>query len=94
MHSREDFVRALQLKLEEWNMEIDLLSEKAGIVRADLRDEYQKQIESLKEKRESAQQKITELNEAGESAWNDLKAGVELAWSALSEAIDSAKSRF
>lgn len=94
MHKRDEYVRALQLKLEEWNMEIDLLSEKAGRLAADAKNEYQEQIAALQEKRETARLKIEEIHHAGEGAWEDLKSGVELAWSALSEAIDSARSRF
>ncbi len=94
MRTRDEYVRTLQLKLEEWNMEIDLLSEKAGKLAADAKNEYQEQIETLQEKQEAARQKIEEINLAGESAWEDMKAGVELAWSALAEAMDSARSRF
>jgi uncharacterized coiled-coil DUF342 family protein len=84
----------MQAKLEEWNVEIDILTAKAGKVSDDVRKEYNEQIESLKAKQISVRQKIEELQQSGESAWEDLKSGFELAWTAMGEAIDSARSRF
>ena len=94
MSTREEYIRKMQAKLEEWNREIDTLTAKAGEVTADVRHEYNEQIESLKAKQEAARQKIEELQHAGESAWEDMKAGIELAWNAIGEAIDSARDRF
>jgi uncharacterized coiled-coil DUF342 family protein len=94
MSNRDEYIRKMQAKLEEWNAEIDTLTAKAGKVTADVRNEYNEQIESLKTKQEAAKQKIEELQQAGDSAWGDLKSGIELAWTAMGEAIDSARSRF
>lgn len=94
MKSREEYIRTMQAKLEEWNAEIDILSAKADDVTADVRKEYSEQIASLKAKQASARQKIEELQHAGESALGDMKSGIELALTAMGEAIDSARSRF
>ena len=94
MKSRDEYVRKMQAKLDEWNDEIDILTAKAGGVSADVKKEYSEQIESLKVKQAAARQKIEELQQAGESAWEDVKSGIELAWSAMGEAINSARSRF
>jgi uncharacterized coiled-coil DUF342 family protein len=94
MSSRDEYIRKMQAKLEEWNAEIDTLTVKAGKVTTDVKNEYNEQIESLKAKQAEARQKIEELQQAGEGAWGDLKSGIELAWTAMGEAIDSARSRF
>jgi predicted nucleic acid-binding Zn-ribbon protein len=94
MSKRDEFIRSLQVKLEQWNAEIDTLTTKADKVTADVRQEYHAQIESLKEKHGAARKKIEEIQQAGDSAWEDLKSGAELAWTAMGEAIDSAKNRF
>jgi len=94
MNSREEYVRRMQKKLEEWNAEIDTLSARADKATADFRSEYAGQISALKEKQAAARQKIEELQHSGEGAWEDLKSGMELAWTAIGEAVDSAKSRF
>jgi len=94
MSSRDEYIRKMQAKLEEWNADIDTLTAKANEVSADIRSEYNEQIESLKANQAAARQKIEEVQKSGESAWKDLKSGVELAWTAIGEAVDSAKSRF
>lgn len=94
MSRRDEYVRKMQAKLEEWNMEIDRLISKAGEATADFKNEHREQIESLKTKQAAVKQKIEELQRSGESAWEDLKLGIEQAWAALGEAIDVAKSRF
>ncbi|HXE98689.1 MAG TPA: coiled coil domain-containing protein [Dongiaceae bacterium] len=94
MSSRDEYVRKMQAKLEEWNAEIDTLTAKADEVKSDVKNEYNEQIESLKAKQAAARQKIEVLQHAGESAWEDLKSGIDLAWTAMGEAIDSARSRF
>lgn len=94
MNSRDEYIRKMQAKLEKWNADIDTLTAKAGEVSAEIRSEYNEQIESLKAKQAAARKKIEEVQKSGEGAWQDLKSGVELAWDAIEEAVDSAKSRF
>lgn len=94
MINRDEYVRKMQAKLEEWNADIDKLTARASEVREDLKQDYAGQLEALKAKQAVARQRIEELQKSGGSAWEDLKTGIELAWSAVSEAIDSAKSRF
>jgi len=94
MSTREEYIRRMQAKLEEWNADIDQLSAKASEVSVDLKSEYAEQIEALKAKQAVARQKIEAFQQAGGSAWEDMKVGLDLAWTAVGEAIDSAKSRF
>ena len=94
MGNRDEYVRKMQAKLEEWNAEIDKLSIKANEATAELRKEYSEQIESLKARQAVARERIEELQQAGEGAWGDLKSGIEIAWTAMGEALDSARSRF
>jgi uncharacterized coiled-coil DUF342 family protein len=94
MSTRDEYVRRMQAKLEEWNADIDALTAKGSEVSAELRSEYRQQIEALKVKQAAARQKLEELQNSGGNAWEDLKAGVDLAWDAINEAVDSARSRF
>ena len=94
MSSRDEYLRKLQEKLEEWNAEIDRLTAKAGEVTTDVKNECDSQIDSLKAKQSVTRQKIEELQHAGGNAWEDLKSGVELSLTAMGEAIHSARSRF
>ena len=94
MKNREAYVQKLHAKIDEWNADIDRLKEKANQVEATSKVEYQKQIETLKNKRDEIEEKISEINRSDEDAWQDLRVGIDLALEAMSEAIKSAKSRF
>lgn len=94
MSTKEDYVRKMHSKFDQWNAEIDALTAKADAAQADTRAEYHKQIESLRSKRDQAKQKTDELKDASEDAWEDMKSGVESAWDSVGEAVDSVKSRF
>jgi hypothetical protein len=94
MNSKDQYVRLMQAKLDEWSAEIDQMSAKAKHVTAGLRVEYGQQIEALAEKRAEAGKKLEELRKSGAGAWEDLKAGMESAWKAMGEALESARSRF
>lgn len=94
MSSREEYIRKLQAKLEELNVEIDRLSAKAGEVKTEVKTEFNGQLALLKEKQSTARLKIEELRHSGGEALEDLKSGVEKAWSAMGEAIDAARMRF
>lgn len=94
MSHRDEYIKKLQQKLDEWNAEIEVLSAKARATTTNIRNESNEQIEALKARQEDARRKIEELRKAGEGAWEDLKAGAELSWSAMAEAIESVKSRF
>lgn len=94
MATKEEYIRKMQAKLEEWSADIDTLTAKTSEVSADVRNEYNEQIASLKVKLATASQKMSEMQKSGESAWKDMKTGIDLAWTAIGEAIDSAKARF
>lgn len=94
MSNRDEYVRKMQIKLDEWNSEIDTLTAKAGEVKAEVSREYGEQIKVLKEKQAAARLKIEELQHSGEGAWGDMKTGIEIAWASMGEAINSARSRF
>lgn len=93
MSSREEYTRRLQEKLVEWNAEIDTLIIKAGEVMADIRDEFNEQLEALKTLLAFIRQKFEDLQQVSEIAWEILKSGIDLAWTSMEEAIEAARSR-
>ena len=94
MTMREDYVRKMEAKLEQWNAEIDTLIVKAALAEAELKTEYNEQIEALRNKQIEARVKLAALRDASDEAWKDMRAGVEMAWDSVGEAINSALSRF
>ena len=94
MEKKDQYVRMMQEKLDEWSAEVDLLNAKASRVTAGLKADYSAQIESLAGKQAVARQKLVELQKSGAGAWEDLKAGIEAAWKSMGEALDLARARF
>jgi multidrug resistance efflux pump len=94
MSTKDEFVRTMHARLDQWNAEIDALTAKADAAEANARAEYHKQLEALRGKRDHARSKLNEVESSSEGAWQDLKAGVELAWESVSEAVRSATARF
>jgi len=94
MGMRDDYIKKLQARLDEWNAEIDKLQAKLKSAEADAQAEYREQIEKLEQERSRAQERLKELQQASEDTWQDLKAGAENAWDSMDQAIKSAMSRF
>lgn len=94
MSTKDEYIRKMHSKLDQWSNEIDALAAKVNQAEAEARAGYHQQIEDLRSKRDNAKRKMAELQQSGEGAWEDMKAGVEMAWDAIGEALDSAKSRF
>lgn len=94
MPDKDAYVQKLHAKLDEWNAEIDKLKAKADKAKAESRLEYQKEIETLQERRKRTEEKLEKLRQAGEGAWQDLKSGVQNAMNAMETALKSARSRF
>ena len=94
MKSREEYIDKLAAQLKEWSAKIDELESKARAAKADAKTGYENQIRQLKDKRETASQKLQELKGASTEAWDTLKAGAETAWADLKNAVTAAKERF
>jgi hypothetical protein len=94
MAPKADYTRKMHAMLEEWNHEIRVMTEKADWIAADLREQYQFDLEVLKVKLAHGREKLQQIDEAGEEAWEDLRAGLEVAWAAIVECFDSIRSRF
>ncbi len=94
MKSREEYIEKLAGQLKEWSVKVDELEFKARAVKAEMKTEYEKQIKQLKDKRDTAMQKLQELRGASTDAWDTLKKGSEAAWADLMNAVTAAKERF
>jgi len=94
MNTKDEFVRKMHSELDQWNNEIDALVAKVDQAEEQVQTEFRQQIETLHSKRDEAHKQLYELEQASESAWEDMKLGIEMALGDISEAINSAISRF
>jgi len=92
--TRDVYVEKMKAKLDEWNADIAKLEARARQKEADVQVSYQDQIETLKNRRNAAEEKLEKMRKGGSEAWSDLKEGLERAADSLGEALRSAQSRF
>jgi uncharacterized protein YfiM (DUF2279 family) len=94
MKSREEYIDKFAAQLKEWSAKIDELESKANAAKVDVKSEYEKQIKQMKDKRDTAMQKLQELKGASTDAWDALKAGSEASWADFKNAVTAAKEKF
>jgi uncharacterized coiled-coil DUF342 family protein len=94
MSSKDDYIKMMHSKLNQWNAEIDALAAKADQAEAQARTQYHQQIQQLRSKKIDAGEQLETLQKSGEHAWEDLKSGLDKTWNTLGEAISSVKSNF
>lgn len=86
MNRRDEFVEQMKARLDEWNAEIDALSERARRAGAEAQTRYQEDIERLKQRRDETRRRLEALQFAGEAAWDSLQQGLEEAWELMRKA--------
>ncbi len=94
MTTRHEYIEKFKEKLDEWDTDIDELEARAQQAKADMNNELDDQITSLRLKRDIARLKLSEIMDASEEAWEDVKGGAEEAWADLKDAMGKAKSHF
>jgi hypothetical protein len=92
MHMKEAYQEKIEAQLREWAVAIDHLKARADEGRDRATSAYYEQLELLRQKQVTAQQRLEELQRGGEDAWEHLKQGMEQAWHDLKQAIDAARA--
>ena len=94
MTAKAAYVRKMEAQLEAWEADISELRAKAEQAGAELRVEYNEQLEALQKNQRAAREKLDEVEQASDEAWEDLRAGAEATWEDLKTAVERAVSRF
>jgi len=94
METKQAYEAKVKAQLDNLNAQIDQMKAKAAEANADAAIEYNKMIEDLTSKRNTAQAQLDEIGKASEDAWEDLKVGFESAWNDLNVAFKSAMDKF
>ncbi len=93
-NAKQRFQQVFEERLKAWDARLDELKAKARDAKAEVRAEFEVQLEALASKRALAQEKLLELRRHGQWAWEDLQDSAEHAWSELREAIKRSASLF
>ena len=93
MEMKQAYHQKMAAQLAQWGAEIDLLQAKAVNAGADLRIQYNEDLQALKEKRELASAQLESLKEASNEAWAQIKETADAMWDELKQGITDAHSK-
>ena len=79
-NQRKTYEKKLYAQIQEWSVDIALLTAKASSARADVKIVHFKAIEALEARQDEVRVKLLESMAAGDRARIDLNRGVEQAW--------------
>jgi len=94
MENKDEYLQKFNAKIKEWDAQLEQLKMKAKQMDAEVKDEYQKTIENLKQKQRASKEKLKELQTSGGDAWQDMKIGMERAWADIDASFRAAMTRF
>jgi multidrug resistance efflux pump len=94
MSKRAEYVAKLKAELDEWNAEVRRWEAKAKGAQADVRIEYEKQLEAFRRRRDHAMEQLRQVQAAVGDAWLDLARGADEVWAKAREAFAKARSHF
>jgi hypothetical protein len=94
MRTRDEYVAGLKGRLDRWNADAGKWEAQARVAHADMKKRYDKQLETLRERREEALYNLNLVEKASATAWQDLAKGADEAWERMQEAFATARSHF
>ena len=94
MSNRDEYIRKVKAKIDEWDAEIDKFSARAEAAQADAKIRYQEQLETLRKQRNENMERLRELQTASEGAWESVRKGMEDSWERMNKAFKDATERF
>jgi uncharacterized protein HemX len=92
--AKEQFERALNMKLERLDEEIREVQAKVTNLTAAAKAEWTEKMADLAAKRQAAETKLDEVRKSTEGAWEHLREGADRAWEELEQAVLKAKKEF
>jgi predicted secreted Zn-dependent protease len=94
MSTREEYVQKMKTQLDQWNADVSKWEEKTKSAQAGMKAEYEKQLESLRSRRDEAMYQLHLVQVASSEAWMDMMKGADAAWKAMGEAFMRARGHF
>ena len=94
MQDKKSYLQMMADQLKQWDAKIDELKEKADKTKAESREEFLRQIDTLRVKKNSLQDELKRLQQTGDGAWYELKAGLDRSWTEFKGAFSNASAKF
>ena len=87
METVEAHVEKMEAELKQWGARLDKLLTAAHGASTDVKSDYRKRLDDLRQKYVAAEKKFAELKAAGSGKWEIFQGGVETAWRDLATAF-------
>jgi chromosome segregation ATPase len=94
MGLKESYQEKLEAQIKEWSAKLTELKAKADKAGAEAKVQMNQQIDQLRARTETAQQKLNEIKAASADTWEHLKASSEKAVEEMKKTWGSLKSKF
>jgi len=92
--AKEQFERALNMKLERLDEEIREVQARVTNLTAAAKAEWTDKMADLAAKRKTAEAKLDEVRKSAAGAWEHLREGADRAWEELEQAVQKARKEF
>jgi len=87
METVEAHVEKMEAELKQWGARLDKLMTQAHATSADVKIDYRKRLDDLRQKYVAAEKRFAELKAAGSGKWEIFQGRVETAWRELETAF-------
>ena len=93
MDQRTEYVEKLSAQMVEWEVQIDVLKDKAENATAEEKFLYAKAITELQLKLDQAAEKLQGISAASDDEWEELKTGAEQIWHEVKDLLKNTRGK-
>lgn len=93
MATRDEYVKKMKARLDEWNDEVDKLEAKLAEASDETRKKLEPYMAKARESRDRLVSKLGELKEAGETSFESSKDEIEHVWKTFKQSVNYFKSQ-
>ena len=94
MTNRDEYVQKLKSQLDQWNAQAARWETQTKEAQGRMRDEYARQLEQMKSRRDEVLYQMRLLQNASADAWSDMMRGADQAWKGMHDAFQQARAHF
>ena len=91
---RDNYVKAMEARLSEFDQRVDGLSERAGAMTGATKTDFKKAIDDLQDQRKAVASKLDDLKSVSVESWMTMKNEVDSAMAGLERSYETVSNRF
>jgi hypothetical protein len=91
---RDDYVKAVEAKLDEFDHKIDGLETRASTMTGTLKKNFTSEIDQLRDQRTMIARKLDDLKKVSIDSWTGMKGAVDSAFSDLERSYETVSSKY